>query len=319
MNNPWAAIEKPDSDLNVRLVDVNHPLKLYWGVDTRNRYCFAFDAAIQALPQKRSLPALSGMEICVVIREERGKLLLLLQKNEDWEIFFALCSDLIRATSSVANEAAASGVILRRLLRWQELLRRNRPQILTPEEIKGLMGELLFLRDPLSVVFGYDAAVTAWRGPENAPQDFTVAETACEIKCQSGGSRPVVRISSADQLCPQLPEGYLVVYTLARQPDKGQGAMSLNSVVAEIRTELAKASETARERFEDLLFSAGYVPRDEYEDYLFSFVAVKTFRLVDGFPRILPSTLTPGIESVAYSVNLEQCSKFAAKPSWWNS
>jgi len=35
MTNPWSAIEKPSSDLNVRLVDETHPLKLFWGVDSQ--------------------------------------------------------------------------------------------------------------------------------------------------------------------------------------------------------------------------------------------------------------------------------------------
>ena len=319
MNNPWAAIEKPSSDLNVRLVDEHHPLKLFWGVDAKNRYSFAYDATLGALPQKRTLPNLSGMEICVVQHDTRGKLVLLLQNNADWEIFFALCSDLVRATASAKDENAASAIILRRLLRWQELLRKNRPQILSPEDIKGLMGELMFLRQPLAAVFGYDAAVIAWRGPEGAPQDFAVAETAIEVKCQAGSSHPVVRISSVDQLCPQLPQGYLVVYTLARQTPDEPGTMSLNSLVAQIRSELASASAANRERFEDLLYMAGFVIREEYEEHRFSMVAVKCFHLADGFPRILTASLALGIESVSYSIRLEHCSKFAAVPAWWPS
>src|SRR6187431_3233744 len=79
MHNPWAAIEKPSTDLNVRLVDERHPLKLFWGVDARNRYSFAYDAVVGALPQKRSLPMLSGLEIYVAHQGSRGKLVLLLQ------------------------------------------------------------------------------------------------------------------------------------------------------------------------------------------------------------------------------------------------
>ena len=317
MNNPWAAIAKPSSDLNVRLVDENHPLKLFWGVDSKNRYSFAYEAAVVALPQKKSLPGLSGLELCVINQGASGKLVLLLQDNKDWEIFFALCSDLVRATSTAKEEKLASAIILRRLLRWQELLRKHRPQILTPEEIKGLMGELFFLRQAIAPVFGYDNAVTAWRGPEGAPQDFALAETAYEVKCQAGGSRPVVRISSADQLCPQLPEGFLVVYTLARQTTDEPDAISLNTLVAQIRTELASASAASRERFEDLLYMAGYMANDEYEEHRYSMVGVKCYHLVDGFPRISISTLLPGIESVSYAIRLELCSKFVSNPPWW--
>ena len=317
MHNPWAAIEKPSTDLNVRLVDENHPLKLFWGVDAKNRYSFAYDAAVGALPNKRSLQSLAGLEIYVTQQGPHGKLVLLLQNNADWEIFHALCWDLVRATSAVSNEPEASAIILRRLQRWQELLRRNRPQILSPEEIKGLMGELLFLREPLATCFGYDDAVTAWRGPENGPQDFAIKETAIEVKCQAGGSKPLVRIGSAEQLCPQLPHGYLVVYTLARQSADEQNVLTLNSMVSDLRIALAGASVASRERFEDLLYMAGFVVREEYDDYRFSLVAVKCYRLDDGFPRIISSDLIPGVESVSYSVRLENCSDFQARPTWW--
>lgn len=319
MNNPWASIENPVADLNVRLVDADHPLRLFWGVDTKKRYCFAFDAPLAALPQNRTLSALSGVELCAIPQGSRGKLLLILQNNADWEIFFALCSDLVRATQSTVDETAGAAVILRRLQRWQELLRRNRPPILGPEEIKGLIGELLFLRNQLAVAFGLDTAVTAWRGPEHSPQDFAVAETAVEVKCQTGGSRPVVRIASADQLCPQLPDGYMVVYTLARQTQSAPKALSLNALVSSIRQELANASAATQERFDDLLLLAGYVPREEYEEQMFSVVELKSYRLTEGFPRIIASTLSPGIESVSYTVRLEHCAKFMARPPWWPS
>jgi len=38
-------------------------------------------------------------------------------------------------------------------------------------------------------------------------------------------------------------------------------------LVAQIRTELASASAASRERFEDLLYMAGYVTNDEYEEH----------------------------------------------------
>ena len=317
MNNPWSAIEKPSSDFNVRLVDEAHPLKLFWGVDTQRRYLFAYDAAASCLPEKKALPRLSGIELYVVPQGARGKLVLVLQDNANWELFYALCSDLVRATAIVKDESAAAIVIIRRLQRWQELLRRTRPRTLSPEETKGLMGELLFLKTTLAVSFGCDTAVQAWRGPEGSPQDFAIGETALEVKCQSGGAKPVVRIHSADQLCPQLPTGYLVVYTLAGEAEDQPDNWSLNSLVTRIRDDLVGAGVASRERFEDLLYLTGYLTCAEYDEPRFSVVAVKCYKLADGFPRILNSGLAHGIESVSYSIRLDSCAAFQEKPEWW--
>jgi hypothetical protein len=319
MNNPWSVIEKPSVDFNVRLVDQGHPLRLFWGVDAKNRYLFAYDAAINELPQKKSLPSLFGLEVYVASQGTRGKLVLVLQNNANWELFYALCSDLVRATATITDESTASLVLIRRLQRWQELLKRTRPGVLTPDQIKGLMGELLFLRNPLAIVFGYDMAVAAWRGPEDGPQDFAINETAVEVKCQSGGSKPMVRINSADQLSPQLPRGYLVVYTLAGQGPDELGFLSLNSLVSAIREDLSATSTATRERFEDLLYMAGYLPCEEYDDHRFLVVSVKSYQLTDGFPRIVSSSLPAGIEFVSYSIRLEACASFQSKPQWWVS
>ena len=317
ITNPWSAIEKPSADFNVRLVDVNHPLRLFWGVDSKSRYLFAFDAPVSALPQKKSLPSLSGVDVYLAFQGSRGKLVLVLQNNSNWELFYALCSDLVRATATTAAESVASLLLIRRLQRWQELLKRTRPSILKPDEIKGLIGELLFLKEVISVAFGYDAAVTAWRGPEGGPQDFAINETAVEIKCQSGGSKPVVRINSADQLSPQLPSGYLVVYTLAGQASEDVDAINLNSLVTAIREDLTSSAAATRERFEDLLYMAGYLACEEYDEQRFVVVAVKSYLLAEGFPRIVNSGLIAGVENVSYSVRLEACTSFQAKPTWW--
>jgi hypothetical protein len=317
MHNPWSAIEKPSVDYNVRLAKEDHPLKLFWGVDTKGRYLFAYDAASEGLPPKKLLPNLSGIDIHVARQESRGKLILVLQDNANWELFHALCCDLLRATEVTSDEASASAVIVRRLQRWQELLKKTRKDLLTPDEIKGLLGELCFLKTALVPSFGYDAATAAWRGPEGAPQDFSIGETAIEVKCQSGSTKPVVRISSADQLSPQLPVGYLVVYTFAGQAEDGPACITLNSTVAQIRSELTAASTTSRERFEDELFLTGYVTREEYDDYRFSIVSVKSYRLADGFPRIESRNLIAGVEAVSYSIRLDACAKFQSNPSWW--
>lgn len=319
MINPWSAIEKPEADFNVRLVDDKHPLKFFWGVDAQHRFLFAYDATISGLPQKKSLPSLAGIEVHVAPQGNRGKLVLVVQDKSNWELFHALCTDLVRATESTTDETVAAVIIVRRLQRWQELLQKERRGILTPEQVKGLIGELLFLKEQLAVAFGYDAAIAAWRGPEGAPQDFAINSDAVEVKCQSGGSKPVVRISSADQLSPQLPHGYLVVYTLASQTCDEPDSLNLNALVAELRVQLAGAMAASRERFEDLLYAAGYMICDEYEELRFAVVSSKCYELNDGFPRITNAGLIPGVESVSYDVRLADCAKFQAKPGWWSA
>lgn len=314
MTNPWSAIAKPSTEFNVRLVAEDHPLKLYWGVDSRGQYLFLVDAPTTGLPEKRHLPTLVGIRTVVATEGERGKLVLLLNEKVNWELFHSLCSDLVRSTNAVPNESSGGAIILRRLQRWQEFLRRDRRGILSIEQIKGLIGELLFLKDRVATVYGWEQAITSWKGPEEAPQDFAIHDTAVEVKCQAGASRPTVRINSVEQLNPQLPRGLLIVYTLATAETSDTETFTLNGIVTSIRkTLMATQSDTARERFEDLLYLAGYIMSDRYDEDVFRVTDMQCYRLIEDFPRLKPAAIPEGVTKVSYHLSLDACSPFACQ------
>ena len=160
--------------------------------------------------------------------------------------------------------------------------------------------------------------MTFWKGPEDAPQDFAVHDTAVEVKCQAGGSKPSVRISSVEQLSPQLPEAYLVVYTIATASGEESTHFNLNSLIDSIREQLETSCEVARERFEDLIYLAGYVSSEKYLEFYFTKIAVKCFKIVEGFPRISPSSVPEGVDSLSYVLQLDACVEYVDKPHWWS-
>ena len=317
MQNPWQEIEIPESDFNVRLVGEKHPLRLYWGRDMQGRYLFIYETAIGILPDRKSIPKLSGISVAVAHSVSDIRLILILNDKVNWELFLSLCDDLVRATSSIDEDEQGSAIFLRRLSRWQEFLKRERPAILSNEAIKGLIGELLFLSEIVAKSFNWIDAILFWKGPEDAPQDFAVHDTAVEVKCQSGSSKSCVRINSAEQLVPQLPKGFLVVYTLASADLGYPNAFSLNKLVERIRTCLQSESEDTKERFEDLLFLSGYVTREEYDDKYFICVDLNCYEIREGFPRIALSDIPSGIDHLSYTLTLESCRSFQGKPAWW--
>jgi hypothetical protein len=120
-----------------------------------------------------------------------------------------------------------------------------------------------------------------------------------------------VRITSVDQLNPQLPRGFLVVQTLATADADDGEAFTLNSLTQRIRDSLIDAIPATRERFEALLFSAGYLHHEYYDSLVFQRVATATYRLAEGFPRLMPGTIPAGIQRVTYQLELEACAPFA--------
>ena len=312
MSSPWSGIERPVAEFNVRLATEHHPLRLYWGVDSRGRYLFVIDVSKAAIPAKGTICDLEGIQIGMAVQHGRGRIVLLLNETANWELFKTLCDDLVRASGVVPEEITAVAVALRRLQRWQDFLRKARSLVLSLEEIKGLVGELLFLNATVVERFGWDAAVEFWKGPEGAPQDFAIHQIAVEVKCQSGASKPSVRITSVEELNPQLPTGYLVVQTLATAEDNAPGSFTLNSLIARIRGELARASHATRERFDGLLFSAGYIHHEFYDSLVFQQIATSSYLLCEGFPRLRLDRIPSGIQKITYQLELEACAPFTA-------
>jgi len=319
MKNVWLTIDQPKTAYNVKLYSASHPCELYWGRDSKGRYLFVFIAKIGEAPKSEQLPKLRGITTSLNKTNSNENLILLLNEDKDWELFYSLCANLARATSSVKSSEEAGVIILNRLSRWQDLLKKERPNTLTRDQVKGLLGELIFLKDELVPNYGWEDSIGYWHGPNDAPQDFAVKDTSFEIKCKSGGTKPSVKISSAEQLESNLPKSYLVVYTLATASKDDGSSFTLNEYIERIRYELYSHSHSARDQFEDLVFMAGYKDSEEYERYRFSKIAIQTYAIEDDFPRICSSELKLGIDRVTYSLKLDACAPFTKSLGWRKS
>jgi len=319
LNNPWDEIETPSRDLLYRLIDENHPLRLLRARDIYGRFLFIYEfPASDHIPDK--FPDLNGIELHVQGpgRDESANcmLLLILKEKKDWQIFLSLCNDLTDSTRGLDQGVQATQIILRRLKRWQEFLQITRSGLLPEKEIKGLIGELFFINNHLMPAFGAGPAVKFWQGPEDAPQDFNVHDCAIEVKCQLGTTTPLVRISSADQLCSQLPEMFLYVVTLGKVEKNMPGSVNLPGLIEKIRNQLETDTPADFEHFNNLLYQTGYLDLEEYEQFNYLVASENIFSVTENFPRICSEDLPTGIERVAYNIKLNECMPFTASPDW---
>lgn len=311
-NNPWSHLKRPEKDISVRLVDPEHDFDLYWATDSAGDYLFVWRYTdLQSKAPKEALPNLSRMVLShIQDGNNAGRYVLKLIGKEDWEIFMTLCSDLVEATRKAESQAAALEVFLRRVDRWQNFLRKKRPSILNESIIKGLIGELHFLFYHLNAEIGLDAAVNAWGGPFGTPQDFCHGPNAFEVKCQSGGSSPSVRITSAEQLTPQVEHLFLNVLTLSPCGEDEEKAVTLPTLIGKIRNKLIQQSSEALEKFSDALIEIGYIDSPDYDCFSYILVSESSYRVVEGFPRITTDKINPALSHVTYTIPLSACSEF---------
>ncbi|WP_192021946.1 PD-(D/E)XK motif protein [Shewanella sp. WPAGA9] len=313
MNNPWESITTPKADLSARRIDHKHPLNLYWAKDRLGRYLFVCELTNECkLP--KTFPLLTGIDVTVIA--DTQQLALSLKSPSDWELFFALCNDIISATRPLKFSAVVP-VIFRRIERWREFLKQEKDKILSERVIKGLIGELVYLQQHIAARYGVAQAIDFWTGPEGSPQDFNIQNTAIEVKCQIGTSAPKVRISSAEQLCAQLDELYLFVVTLGKTEPSSEGAVSLPLLIDKIQSELEKTGESSQlEKFKDILLEMGYVYSDCYLTYSYIIASKSFYQVTDEFPRILLNNIPNGVDKVTYDLALISCEPFLIDEPW---
>ena len=317
MNNPWKEIKAPVKDVSALRINPDHPLDLYWAMDHIGRYLFIYEYPSDSDIIINNPPDLEGIEIVSTLAvNNNSRLVLILKEKENWELFLALCNDLLSSTIRIKSSIVGSSTILQRLRRWHEFLKKKRLDILSEEKIKGLIGELLFIKNHLVSKYDIIDAIKFWIGPEGAPQDFNINNCAVEVKCQLGSTKPSVQISSVDQLFSQLPKLFLFVVTLGKSTVDNMNSLSLPFLISEINEYLKNESDCLNQ-FQDKLMEVGYFYSNKYLDYNYILSDEHVYNVKDSFPRICPDDLKQGIIKLTYNIALAECSPYEINIANW--
>lgn len=307
---PWDEIATPDHDFNVLLARPGRPVPVFWGKDESGQCLLIVELAGDHRTQfGRDRTAVTGINIDLRQKSgaDRQHLVLSLEKQVDRDLFLALCETLIVSLDPVTEAAVALAVALAHLKRWKAFLSGRDPRLLSPEEVRGLFAELQFLQRLLASPMAENDAIDSWQGADRAQHDFSFSNTAVEIKALTGKERNSVRISSEDQLESLNDNLFLRIYRLSVMPEADQ-AISLNMLVNMIETALKEAASI--ERFTASLAAYGYGYMLDYDQPRFVVTDIRSYRIADGFPRLVRSELPDGVMRVAYDIQLESIDKF---------
>lgn len=311
--DPWrdlAPSPKPNL-LSARRVDADLPYAFFWARGSDRRCLLLLQHSTSAL-DGRLLPKLNGIEVTLAPGDDEGLaiLALRLQDSSQREIFHRLCLDIVSSAGAAKSEAEAVAATLARTWRWHHLLRGGRDGRLTPEEQKGLLGELSLLRRLLGSLSPLDA-LQAWGGPLGAPKDFEVGQVAIEAKSRRGAATPYIAVSSEHQLDAS-GVGLLLLFVqeFNHAPSDSPGGESLAEVASDLRSSIEDIDPGACTLFESLLSSAGFRWEDDYSDSKWLRGRELLFRVGPGFPSITPLSCPAGVLNVRYSISLLACEPF---------
>ena len=307
-SNPWNNIERSESNirLNGILADKSHLLEFYWAKDSFGNLLFVLNAASEIIINSK-IPQLNSIEISIGKNDRNNQLVFTLASKEDKDMFHTLCNDLIESTKDMKDEEYAIKTILKRLEKWQYFL-KSRRKIIDKRQLKGLIGELLFLEHYLLKNYDVEDALTFWRAPLQSVQDFEFSSFAVEVKTKSSVNS--ITISVYEQLFSELDHLLLYVATLNESTEKTPEAFNIYDLINEIQDDIKAKNSILEEKFNNLLMHYGFIELEEYREYYFLFITDEFYEVTEDFPKI--STLPDGVESLNYRINLDKCKAFLA-------
>ena len=300
MADVWRDLRSGDG----RRVSTEGKFDFFWAVleqDTVSMILRLPEGADCTLP----VPKFKSLEINFRQLDKMSLVLRLLDDSQR-ELFHTLCKDVVSSAEQGHDLDDAVARAIRRTRRWSFLLRGGSPKGLSVEEQRGLVGELAYLLE-IEAKLGPEAAIEAWKGPEGSPKDFEFPGLCVEVKSRRGAAKPLVRISSENQLGDVAgTDLFLRVYDVDSSiAPEGQ---TLHDLVDYAQLQFSD-NQTAFERWQDLLDATGYDPSAEYSERRWLVGLARTYAVTEGFPRI-SGTMPVGISDVGYSINLEACEPF---------
>lgn len=182
---------------------------------------------------------------------------------------------------------------------------KSHSEILSEHEIKGLIGELLFLKDEMFPLWGISNSISSWTGPDASKKDFSIENTWYEIKTIEYGKK-TVGISSLEQL-ESLVDGVLVVYQLEKM-SSGFNGITLNNLINEILHMVSLLPD--KQLFIDKLHKVGFSFSDVYDEYVYDKRELSKYRVNESFPKLVKNRVPQAIAKAAYEITLSEIIKY---------
>lgn len=292
---------KPDT---FKRVKPSHDLDIYRGVDMlgRDALLLITSSSPVAAKSSKSIEVISGRR-----KDKKFSLMFSLRDARYVDIFDCFCKDIIGASEaqSVADKDA-NIFFVNRYNKWAALFEKAPNDILSAEVVKGLIGEILVLKNILIPRLGEVPSMQAWMGPLSAPQDFIFENSWVEVKTISS-SRDSVRISSVEQLdSPNC--GQMAIVRLDPSNIAERDSLGINDLAEEMVSSLR--GPEARNLFEEKLLAVGYCFNKRYDDIRFSFKKIDLYSVSPDFPSIKRESIPPAILRVEYDISIPTIENF---------
>jgi hypothetical protein len=291
---------------NQKKISVDSSLEVFFG--------YSFDRNLRlSFMSKNTPPKIESTKILHVVQGRENK-------NTYWtsfdllntdlrEAYFSFCENLIDSISGIADETVALNLLRRRFVTWKTLFQRGSDKDISKEKLLGVYGELTVLKDVIAPIYGINAAIQSWGGPDMQSKDFTIENTWYEVKT-IGANSDSIHISSLAQLSSSYTGHLVVVRAEAVSPEFTGKCSALIDLIKEII--LMVADESAENLLIRKIQSIGIdIFGSELSDK-FDIKSITRYRVDDEFPRITSANVPYAeITGVKYEISAGAINRFA--------
>ena len=285
-------------------IDENHPLDIFVGYSNKGNPCMV----ISVVGKEKIIQSSQSIEVNLIKLDNMLRLSFSLIDKDKESVFYKFCEDIVESTRKI-NSKKSFDFIISRWNKWRSMFKKQNNQLLSENQIVGLIGELLFIEKYMIPQYGIEKSIIAWQGPSKNHKDFEIEDTWYEIKT-IGQAALTIKISSVEQLDSTV-KGNLEVVVLNKTNEEFNNSISLNKIV-EVLSKKINSFEAYR-MFQNKLLEAGYSYDEEYENYVYKYIKRSTYLFNDDFPRVRLNDLSDEIVKVSYEILLKDIERFKKK------
>lgn len=278
-------------------VDEKHPLELRIGLNGKGQKTLSFIGDFKRVPVKGT----KSIEVRYFSVFGKISISFSLIDDEYIDLFYLFCNDIIDSSRD-SIQANGFTYVLNRYEKWKGFSNTSR-KFLSENEIKGLLGELVFLKDVIFDKYGVSNGIIGWTGPEPTKKDFSFDNTWFETKSVT---KDIVTISSIEQLDSDVV-GYIILYYFEKMSPEATG-YNLNQVVDEIMSRIVLDQDRAN--FIMKLVQIGYYREEYYNDFTYRLSNCKYYEVNENFPKINRIAIDAAISNARYDLIINMLESF---------
>ncbi|NAS31037.1 PD-(D/E)XK motif protein [Flavobacteriaceae bacterium R38] len=248
-----------------------------------------------------------GVEVQILpSSNSKRELAIILLDEELTDIFIVFIEDIINSLLDINDSENALNIISRRINYWKKLFGKFSTNLLTPQQQRGLFGELYFLNQVLTETNDIQI-IKAWQAPNGTNQDFYTNAKAIEVKTSISNSQ-IIKIANEYQLdISGLDKLFIAFYKLYEFP----GGTTLLNLIKEIRF-LLNSDIDLINIFNVKLINLGVLPEleEEYNEIGYRIRGEKYYDVTSEFPKITALMVNESISKISYGIDLGYCLNF---------